>query len=149
MLNCYSRPLVLIAGISVLLAASLTATTRADSERRTEPARLGQEFDLRVGQRAVFRKTNLTVKFAAVKEDSRCPSDVTCVWAGNARVELLLTNGRRTTSVTLNSNTAAPLPADSTFAGYSVKLVNLSPYPLSKRPVARGSYVVRIIVSKN
>src|ERR1044072_8657255 len=113
MKNCYSRPLVLLAGISVLLAASLTATARADSERRTEPARLGQEFDLRVGQRAVIRKTNLTLRFVTVPEDSRCPSDVTCVWAGNARVELLVTNGRRTKSMTLNSNTAAPPPAES------------------------------------
>ena len=149
MKNCYSRPLLLLAGIAVLFAAGLTATAHADSEKRTQQPRLGQEFDLRVGERAVFRKTNLTVKFDAVKEDSRCPSDVTCVWAGNARVELQVTNGRKTKSLTLNSNTAAPLPADSTFAGYSVKLVNLNPYPLSKRPVARGSYVVRLFVSRN
>jgi len=29
-----------------------------------------------------------TVKFVQVLEDSRCPLDVTCIWAGRARVQL-------------------------------------------------------------
>src|ERR1041384_6590460 len=102
MKNCYSRPILLL--VPILFAASLTATAHAHSEKKTQQPRLGQEFELRIGQRAVIRKTNLTLRFVTVPEDSRCPSDVTCVWAGNARVELLVTNGRRTKSMTLNSN---------------------------------------------
>jgi hypothetical protein len=71
------------------------------------------------------------------------------VWAGNATVHLLVTIGRKTKTLTLNSNIAAPLPSDGSFAGYTVKLVNLSPYPLSKRRIAPGSYIVRLVVTKN
>jgi len=35
----------------------------------------------------------VVITFVRVKEDSRCPSDVQCVWAGNAAVELTLTPG--------------------------------------------------------
>ncbi len=128
---------------------SLSFAAPTDSAASKYKPRLGSEFEIHVGERVNLHKTKLSVKFVTVTEDSRCPSDVTCVWAGNARLQLTVSNGRSSKTLTLNSNTAAPLPPDSTFAGYSVKLVNLSPYPLSKRPIARGSYVATLIVSRN
>jgi hypothetical protein len=34
---------------------------------------------------------DVSVKFNEVLEDSRCPKDVTCIWAGRARVQLEVT----------------------------------------------------------
>ena len=34
---------------------------------------------------------DVSVKFAQVLEDSRCPKDVTCIWGGRARVRLVVT----------------------------------------------------------
>lgn len=140
--------LFLPAIISLALMPGSSAQARTVSERTHAP-RLGRAFDLRVGERVIMRKTRLSLRFLPVRDDSRCPSDVTCVWAGNARVQLLATNGRETKTITLNSNISAPSPADGSFAGYTVKLVNLNPYPLSKRRIAPGGYVVRLVVTQN
>ena len=39
-------------------------------------------------ERAVFDPHGLTVEFVRVVEDSRCPTDMTCVWAGEVKVQL-------------------------------------------------------------
>jgi hypothetical protein len=142
------RTFLLVAMLCLTLPGPSPAAATDSAGSKYAP-RLASEFELHVGERVSLHRTKLSVRFVNVLEDSRCPSDVTCVWAGNARLRLAVSSGRSSKMLTLNSNTAAPLPADSTFAGYSVKLVELSPYPLSKRPIARGSYVVRLIVSKN
>ena len=46
-----------------------------------------QDFILHVGQRAKLDGV-FTIAFKSVLNDSRCPINVTCVWAGNGRVEL-------------------------------------------------------------
>jgi hypothetical protein len=53
-----------------------------------KPFTLGQPFSLRVGETAALAGEGLTVKFAAVLGDSRCPPDVQCIWAGNARIAI-------------------------------------------------------------
>jgi len=143
------RRTFLLVAILCLTLPGPSSAAATDSAGSKYAPRLGSEFELHVGERVNLHRTKLSIKFGNVLEDSRCPSDVTCVWAGNARLQLAVSNGRASKMLRLNSNTAAPLPADSTFAGYSVKLVNLRPYPLSKQPIARGSYVVRLIVIKN
>jgi hypothetical protein len=53
-----------------------------------------QPFDvgLAPGDRVVVDDT-FTIVFHDVAEDSRCPTDVECVWQGNAAVVLKLTAG--------------------------------------------------------
>jgi len=40
-------------------------------------AALGQEFNLRLGQKAVITGEDFMLEFAAVQEDSRCPTGAT------------------------------------------------------------------------
>lgn len=49
---------------------------------------LAQEFPLRPGETAQLHGANLRLTFVEVLEDSRCPIDVVCVWAGNAKIQL-------------------------------------------------------------
>src|SRR6185312_15051394 len=56
--------------------------------------RLGREFKLKAGRQVTVKGTKLRIRFVAVENDSRCPSDVTCVWAGNAAVQFQLGTGR-------------------------------------------------------
>lgn len=46
-------------------------------------------IELRLGDRVHFAGTGWTIRFARVLEDSRCPVDVQCVWAGQVVVRLL------------------------------------------------------------
>lgn len=49
---------------------------------------LGEPFDLAVGEGALSRDGRTAIHFTRVVGDSRCPPDVVCVWAGEARIEL-------------------------------------------------------------
>jgi hypothetical protein len=130
-----------------VLFGSVNATDgNPHAKVRTQVARLGREFNLKAGQEMTPKGGSLRIKFAEVKEDSRCPSDVTCVWAGNAAVRVEVGfRGKASTSLTLNSMANSP-PAD--YRGYRIKLVGLSPYPRSNRSIAAGDYAVTLLVSK-
>jgi len=106
----------------------------------------GSEFDLVVNQQAVVEGTPLRIRFNGVSNESRCPSDVQCVWAGNAVVHLNLTStGNPGSDVALNT-TLDPKSAD--YAGYRVTLVGLKPYPRSGSPIPAGDYVASLRVER-
>ncbi len=49
---------------------------------------LDEEFSLQFGQVARLQGDETAFRFESVKSDSRCPSDVQCVWAGEVTVEI-------------------------------------------------------------
>jgi hypothetical protein len=52
-----------------------------------EPFRLAYSHEVRV------RRTKTRARYAELLEDSRCPDGVVCVWAGRARVRLVVRRG--------------------------------------------------------
>jgi hypothetical protein len=120
------------------------------SKGRTQVARLGREFRLRARQQVTLKGESLRIKFVEVKEDSRCPADVKCVWAGNAAVRLDVSiRGRGSKSLTLNTNSSSSLVDENLYRGYRVKLVELTPYPRSDHQIAADNYVVTLLVNKD
>ena len=107
--------------------------------------RLGEEFNLRVGETAYIADTRLSIRLNAVPEDSRCPRDVVCVWAGNARVSLSLRDFSNVDAVDVNSTIE---PRTVTRWGYTVQLVDVQPVPISGQPIAAQDYVVRLVVTR-
>lgn len=115
----------------------------------TRVARLGRPFELRVGQQLTLKGQRLRIKFVAVVEDSRCPSDVTCIWAGNAAVRLDVSiNPRDSKRLTLNTGGTSSLPGEVQYRGYKLRLLRLDPSPSSKQKIAPGDYTVALLVSK-
>lgn len=109
-------------------------------------AALDQEFEVGIGRQVSIRKEGLTISFASVAEDSRCPEGVQCVWAGNGKIVLRLSKaGRRASLIRLNTTTD---PRQANYRGYEIKLVNLSPYPKKDMPVKRKAYVVTLLVTR-
>jgi len=111
--------------------------------RNAAAPRLGEEFTLRVGESASISELGLWMRFIQVTADSRCPGDVTCVWAGDGAVllETAPLNGdskEDTVHTTLDPHTI-PLGT------HELRLVELKPHPLTSRPIAPGDYVVTLI----
>ena len=103
-------------------------------------------FDISVGQEARVVGSSMAIRFRAVTDDSRCPSDVQCVWAGNAIAQLRLTSsGQPAVDASLNT-TLEPKAAQ--YAGYTVKLTGLKPVPLSGKPIPAGDYVATLEVTR-
>ena len=133
---------------AVLFACVGPVGANARSNNALENVRPGREFKLKVGRQVTVKGTKLRIRFVAVENDSRCPSDVTCVWAGNAAVRLQLGTGRGSKTVTLNTSKSPSFVGETEYHGYKVKLVELSPYPRSDRKIARHDYTATLLVSK-
>lgn len=69
-----------------------------------------------------------------VLEDSRCPSDVQCIWAGRLRISARIDLGSR--SETRELTQGEPVPV----ADGSLELFSVTPYPKSEQPVAAKDY---------
>lgn len=102
------------------------------------------EFALAYGASLVVPGTPLEIGFQALLGDSRCPSDVVCVWEGEGRVELGVTLGDGPT-VAVELNTRGPRALN--HGGYTIELVALAPYPVSTIPRQPADYVVTVRVT--
>jgi len=118
------------------------------SSNAFQVVRPGREFKLKAGRQVTVKGTKLRIRFVTVENDSRCPRDVTCVWAGNAAVQLQLGIGRDSKRVTLNTSHSPSFVGETEFHGNRVKLVDLSPYPRSDTKIAHRDYIATLLVSK-
>jgi len=53
-----------------------------------EPAPVGEPFVLRYGESVLVPEAQLRIHFREVVDDTRCPIDVLCIAAGNAKIRL-------------------------------------------------------------
>ncbi|MBM2841489.1 MAG: hypothetical protein HW412_2017 [Bacteroidetes bacterium] len=104
--------------------------------------KLGEEFDLKIGERVVVQNQNLFIKFKTVDGDSRCPEGAMCLWAGNAKVFLLVSRE----DIALNTYLDPKL---ATYSNYTIRLVVLNPPPRLNDPIDSKEYVARLLVTKN
>ncbi len=109
-------------------------------------AQTNQEFKLLINKQKIVTKDKLTIKFVSLVEDSRCPTDTNCIWAGNAKINIKVTN-KKGASKTLELNTGLE-PQIISFAGYEIKLVNLTPAPATNIRINRNGYTATFLVSK-
>ncbi len=88
---------------------------------------------------------NIQVTFVRVTEDSRCPTDVQCAWAGRAVIDIQVSptgGGPGAVQLTLGGTSSA------TFGDYTVDLRDLDPSPVSTGEIEQDEYVATLIVSK-
>jgi len=133
----------LLVPLALLTACGTGADTRPDTRPSPSVTVVGDTafLELPVGRSA--DNGEITVAFDAVTEDSRCPGDVQCLWAGNAGIRLALTGGDEAEVVIVNSTLD---PRQVSFAGYTIGYRDLRPYPVSDQPTDRGEYVATIAV---
>jgi len=132
----------------ILLVASFL-TLRCAPPLPVDPAPPNQEFDLRFGESVrVGTGPTILIKFLRVNEDSRCPEGVVCVWEGNARIELSLERERLIIPPTIAPLNTALDPRSTVFAGYTITLRRLSPYPKYRTQIDPRAYIARLIVTK-
>lgn len=86
-------------------------------------------------------------------QDSRCPTGVTCIWAGQARVRMLLTKDQDSTTVALtlgpniSGNYGKRLDSTSVSLSneaYKVILQEVNPYPTTMNESQPKTAVVQV-----
>ena len=104
-----------------------------------------QEVTVRVKTQKSVMRDRLRIRVAAI-EDSRCPKDATCVWAGNAKVTIRVTNRNgRTETFDLNTNIDQKSVR---FGGYEITLGRVLPYPASNIRINPNGYTASFTVRK-
>ena len=122
-----------------------SSTTKVDELLSIE---LDQPFTISTGQRAQLAEAEINLTFPEVLEDSRCPSNVQCAEAGQARI-LLNVSQRDQTPASLEMNTNPPLKLDViTYENFQIRLLELTPYPEDiEQQIAAEAYEAKLEIT--
>jgi len=66
----------------------------ADVSRDDAKVALGEEFSIEVGQSTVFVNKDLNIQILNILEDSICPEDAQCIWAGVVVIHVKVKHGQ-------------------------------------------------------
>lgn len=133
--------------LTVLMLLFIFAISSAIfAQTTTKNIKLNTEFSLFAEQKGYLKTDKLNIEFVKVLEDSRCPEDVDCVWAGSAKVQIKVSKGKSATQVfELNTNQA---PNMITFQGYKIEITGLSPSLKSNDDKDKIRYMASFIIKK-
>jgi hypothetical protein len=120
------------------------AGCQSSGASKPHAASLNQEVQLAPKERAEYEPQKLTVEFVRVVGDSRCPKDVTCVWAGEVRVEVATRLGSAE-AVPHEITTLESAKVDA----FQISVVNVQPDKLSTRQIAPEEYRVTLKVEQS
>ena len=83
-----------------------------------------QELQMKPGEQKSADRGRLSIKFVSVVEDSRCPMNARCVWAGTAKIKIAVSKGKMAPKfVELNIGLE---PNSIKLYGYTITLEGLS-----------------------
>lgn len=114
----------------------------------------GEIIYFKEGENKFLKEAGMNLTFKGISEDSRCPKDVNCMWAGVAvaQVEVM---GLATRPMMINlastDNKSRNYSTTSEFNGYSISLANVTPYPESAEgtKALKGKYKIGIVIKKS
>lgn len=136
MLSLARRSHAALALVAIAACATVETAVVADP---------GTPFTLPVGKTAVLKGNIARITFNRVTDDSRCPLDVQCVWAGDARIEVTVERSGAPAETTVISVT--PPNNEVTAGGLRLRLVGLAPAPKQSEPSASRAYVAQLVVT--
>ena len=136
---------------SIVPLLFLLSSRSCDKKVQDTPSvMLGETLEIAYGQKTMIDSEGLGITYAGIN-DSRCPADVQCIRAGEAKIELLLEKNGQSDKIMLeakglcmdrdgkcgNSNGAM---------GYMFQLLTADPYPEEGKSTAKEKTSIRIIV---
>ena len=125
-------------------AAAAVLLAGACSHAPTTPSvPIGTPFRISVGHSV--RVAGVTLGLDEVTEDSRCPADVVCVWAGTARLKAWVqAAGEARRELELKTFPRQPLLIE----GWSIDVQALEPFPYSNVRIDPKGYVATLVVTR-
>lgn len=109
------------------------------------PAFAKRANDVQVQINKAVTSNGLKIEFVELVEDSRCPADVQCVWAGNAKIKVRVTKNGKSKVIELDMMTNGMAP---NYGSYRLKLKALTPELRSNVRINRNAYKATIEVTK-
>jgi hypothetical protein len=113
--------------VTLIACGLLLAGTGCAGVQTAAVVEPGASFTLAPGETAAVRGTDARLTFKRVTEDSRCPVDVTCVWAGDAKIEITISRNGAADDTRILSIT--PPQYETTVGNLRIRFVSLAPVP--------------------
>ncbi|MET0534056.1 MAG: hypothetical protein ABW171_07510 [Steroidobacter sp.] len=126
--------------VTLLLIATL-AGCQSTGAPDAHVASLNQEIPLAPGEHAAFSQQRLDLEFIRVIEDSRCPSDANCVWAGEVKLQVAT---RLNAAAAEQHEITSARPA--TVGAFRIVVVQVQPEKISTREIPAEDYRVTLKV---
>ena len=131
---------------ATILLLLMTLSGLAQDPTADRRVSLDEEFTIKNGEQVIIEGQKLTLKFSSVFHDSRCPTSVTCAWAGNGAIVVEVSRKKKK-AVQAMLNTLLD-PRGIEYKAYNIKLVALNPYPKTPGEIDPSEYEAVMIVSK-
>ena len=120
-----------------------------DDEPQPKVVPTNVEFKLRRGETASAGRGMLLVTFLAVGDDSRCPADVVCVWAGDAEMHFRLASEKSEAAAMIDTLHTTLQPQAVSYLGYTVTVKGPQPYPYSSDAPGSRDYGVALMITRD
>jgi hypothetical protein len=142
LMNCHAQK----KDNTIKMGNSKTGVTRTTAAN-------GEILYFKEGENRFLKEYQMNVTFKGISEDSRCPKNVNCIWAGVAvaQVEIMGTATRpMTLQIATLDNQARNYHSSASFNGYTVSLAEVQPYPdgIDGAKALKGQYVIGITIKK-
>jgi hypothetical protein len=131
--------------LAVLLIVLLALQPIAFGDEH-KTVKLDVPFVLQV-QETVLIDSDFKLSFLGIEADSRCPSDVTCVWEGEVKAQISLEKGQKNLGTHVIPSKINDLDTQ-IFENYYIRIVEIQPYPTSSTPIKPSEYQLTFLVSK-
>ena len=106
---------------------------------------LGRPFEIKAAETVAIQ--GLRITFEGVSEDSRCPTGVQCVWAGDAAATLTLEKPPAAAEQrTLHTN--GRFEQQTALDNFVIRLEDVRPYPREGVAIAPGDYRAALVVTR-
>lgn len=131
--------------VRALLLLTLLTGACAHGASRPPVRVLGTPWQMNIGETVLLEEGALRLTLDAVGPDSRCPIDVQCITAGEARMTLTVSVRRAAAeSIQLRSLEGPMTIIDH----YAIRVVGLEPAPRAGVPIEPGAYRVTLVVER-
>ena len=125
---------------TIYLFLALIVISFISCEKETDPDSFsfGLENDFKIN--GEYHSVDNSLKFKITEiNDSRCPSDVVCIWAGKTDVKIEVESPVTGTIVLSTYDN----PVD-TVGNFSFKIIDVLPYPISTKTIQLEDYNVTL-----
>jgi hypothetical protein len=114
---------------------------------------LNEKVSLHIGQAATIASENFSVKFIGIPGDSRCPTGVQCITAGQVTCTIEITQGpdmmvptAQTSQITI-TQPGGTGGEQQIFNNFLLQY-NITPYPAAGKTIKQTDYLLHLSISR-
>lgn len=132
---------------SIILAFGMVPLTQDVFAQNLLAIRQNVPFQLQINQTAYLESNEIKIQLLNVTGDSRCPSDVTCIWQGQVTVLVDISKGSQSVGNFTLIPSQNKTMASKTFDNYFIQVISVEPYPISTKRILPSDYAVNLKLS--